>query len=202
MRSDLGLTGCKESCGHGACGACSVLLDDVPVAACLLPAVALHRRRLTTVEGLAPAGELHPVQRAFMAEDALQCGFAPRLRRRSQRFYTRWRAEHGNQEPDRDTVAAALAGNLCRCAAYDGIIRAVQRPAPAPTRNRSAPSPRPRATTPATRSPAPPSTPSTSSCPTSSRARSCAPRTPTRACARSTGRRPSRFPACSGQSIC
>lgn len=128
VRSDLGLTGCKESCGHGACGACSVLLDDVPVAACLLPAVALHRRRLTTVEGLAPAGELHPVQRAFMAEDALQCGFCtPGFVVAASAFYTRWRAEHGNREPDRDTVAAALAGNLCRCAAYDGIIRAVQK---------------------------------------------------------------------------
>ncbi|MDC0673234.1 molybdopterin-dependent oxidoreductase [Nannocystis radixulma] len=128
VRNDLGLTGCKESCGHGACGACTVLLDDAPVAACLLPAVALHRRKLTTVEGLAPVGELHPVQRAFMAEDALQCGFCtPGFVVAASAFYRRWRAEHANQEPDRDTVAAALAGNLCRCGAYDGIIRAVQK---------------------------------------------------------------------------
>lgn len=128
VRGRLGLTGCKEACGHGACGACTILLDDAPVAACLLPALALHRRRVTTVEGLAPAGELHPVQRAFMAEDALQCGFCtPGFVVAATAFYTRWRAEHGDREPDRDTVAAALSGNLCRCAAYDGILRAVQK---------------------------------------------------------------------------
>ncbi|HEY8378711.1 MAG TPA: molybdopterin cofactor-binding domain-containing protein, partial [Nannocystis sp.] len=127
VRGALGLTGCKEACGHGACGACTILLDDAPVAACLLPAVALHRRRLTTVEGLAAGDDLHPVQRAFIAEDALQCGFCtPGFVVAASAFYARWRAEHGTATPDRDTVAAALSGNLCRCAAYDGILRAVQ----------------------------------------------------------------------------
>lgn len=128
VRDGLGLTGCKQGCGHGACGACTTLLDGAPVATCLLPATALHRRALTTVEGLAAPGELHPVQRAFMAEDALQCGFCtPGFVVAASAFYRRWRSEHGDAEPGRDTVAAALAGNLCRCAAYDAIVRAVQR---------------------------------------------------------------------------
>jgi len=128
IRGELALTGCKRGCGHGACGACTVLLDDKPVASCLLPATALHRRSVTTVEGLAPAGELHPIQRAFMAEDALQCGFCtPGFVVAASAFYRRWRAERGNAEPTRDEVAAGLAGNLCRCGAYDNITRAVQR---------------------------------------------------------------------------
>lgn len=127
IRGPLALTGSKHACGHGACGACTILLDDRPVTSCLLPATALHRRRVTTVEGLA-AGGLHPIQRAFMAEDAMQCGFCtPGFVVAASAFYQRWRAEHGAAEPDRDTVAAALSGNLCRCAAYDNIVRAVQR---------------------------------------------------------------------------
>ncbi len=128
IRGSLDLTGCKQGCGHGACGACTALLDGAPVSTCLLPATALHKRALTTVEGIAAAGELHPIQRAFMAEDALQCGFCtPGFVVAASAFYTRWRAEHRDQAPERDVVAAALAGNLCRCGAYDGILRAVQR---------------------------------------------------------------------------
>jgi len=75
VRDRVGLTGSKLGCGHGACGACTMHLDGAPVATCLLPATALAGRRVTTVEGLGKAGALHPVQRAFMAEDALQCGY-------------------------------------------------------------------------------------------------------------------------------
>jgi xanthine dehydrogenase YagR molybdenum-binding subunit len=121
-----GLTGCKSGCGHGACGACAVALDGTPVAACLLPATALHGRRVTTVEGIAVANALHPVQRAFMAHDALQCGYCtPGFVVEATAFFERWRAEHGRGVPSRDDVAAALAGHLCRCGAYEGIHRAV-----------------------------------------------------------------------------
>lgn len=127
VREDLGLTGAKLGCGHGVCGACTVLLEGEPVASCLLPATSLEGRALTTVEGLAAGGALHPVQRAFMAEDALQCGFCtPGFVVAAAAFHDRWRAEHGAREPDREVVAAALAGHLCRCGAYANIVRAVQ----------------------------------------------------------------------------
>lgn len=125
IRERLGLTGAKRVCGHGACGACTVRVDGEPVASCLLPATSLHGCEVQTVEGL-PA-ELHPVQRAFLAEDALQCGFCtPGFVMEGVAFYERWRAEHGDAEPSREQVGAALAGHLCRCGAYDGIYRAIQ----------------------------------------------------------------------------
>jgi CO/xanthine dehydrogenase Mo-binding subunit/aerobic-type carbon monoxide dehydrogenase small subunit (CoxS/CutS family) len=122
----LGLTGSKHGCGHGACGACTMQLDGTPVVTCLLPATALAGRDVRTIEALGAAG-LHPVQRAFMAEDALQCGYCtPGFVVEATAFYDKWRAEHGNSEPSRDDVAAALAGHLCRCGAYASIYRAVQ----------------------------------------------------------------------------
>lgn len=125
VRGNLQLKGCKLSCGHGACGACAMHLDGTPVAACLLPATALEGKKLTTIEGLGP--ELHPVQKAFMARDALQCGFCtPGFVMAGVAFYDRWRQEHGKATPDRDTVAAALAGHLCRCGAYPNLYTAVQ----------------------------------------------------------------------------
>jgi xanthine dehydrogenase YagR molybdenum-binding subunit len=128
VRGQLGLRGSKLACGHGVCGACTMLVDGAPVAACLLPATSLHERSLTTIEGLTGAGGLHPVQRAFMAEDALQCGYCtPGFVVEASAFYARWRAEHGAKEPERDVVAAALAGHLCRCGAYENIVQAVQR---------------------------------------------------------------------------
>jgi len=128
VRQQLGLRGAKLACGHGACGACTMLVDGAPVAGCLLPATSLQGRKLTTIEGVAGAGGLHPVQRAFMAEDALQCGYCtPGFVVEASAFYTRWRAEHGAKKPERDEVAAALAGHLCRCGAYENILQAVQR---------------------------------------------------------------------------
>ncbi len=125
VRKELGLTGCKLGCGHGACGACTMQLDGTPVATCLLPATALEGRSVTTVEGLAK-GDLHPVQRAFMAEDALQCGYCtPGFVVEATAFHDQWRKDHGKEAPSRDEVAAAMSGHLCRCAAYDHIYNAV-----------------------------------------------------------------------------
>lgn len=127
IRQRLGLTGTKEVCSHGACGACAIQLDDTPVCSCILPATALHKASVTTIEGIGTAEDLHPIQRAFLAEDALQCGFCtPGFVIEAVAFHDAWRLEHGETEPSRDAVAAALAGHLCRCGAYPAIYAAVQ----------------------------------------------------------------------------
>ncbi|MDE3722256.1 molybdopterin-dependent oxidoreductase [Nocardiopsis sp. N85] len=123
LRDGLGLTGTKIACGTGVCGACTVLVDGSPTVSCLLPADRLAGRTVTTVEGL---GGDHPVQRAFAAHDGLQCGFCtPGFVVEASVFVDTWRAEHGDTRPDRETIADALAGHLCRCGAYEGIAAAV-----------------------------------------------------------------------------
>ena len=125
LRDTLRLTGTKLVCGAGVCGACTVLLDGVPVASCLLPAKAAAGRSVTTVEGVG-AVKLHAVQRAFMALDALQCGFCtPGFIVEAAAFHDAWRAERGAATPSREEIARALSGHLCRCGAYDNIYRAV-----------------------------------------------------------------------------
>jgi xanthine dehydrogenase YagR molybdenum-binding subunit len=125
IRDSLGLTGTKLVCGSGVCGACTVLLDGVPVASCLLPAQAVSGKSLTTVEGIG-AARLHPIQKAFMALDALQCGFCtPGFIVEAAAFHDRWRAEKRSAVPSREEIAAALSGHLCRCGAYENIFRAV-----------------------------------------------------------------------------
>jgi len=125
IRDQLDLTGTKLVCGSGVCGACTVLLDGEPVVSCLLPASAAAGKTVTTIEGLAGAG-LHPIQRAFMAHDALQCGFCtPGFLVEAAAFHDGWRASHGTAVPSREEIAAALSGHLCRCGAYEGIYRAV-----------------------------------------------------------------------------
>jgi len=122
---DGGLTGTKLVCGSGVCGACTVLLDGAPVVSCLLPAHAAGGKSLTTIEGIGASG-LHPVQKAFMAHDALQCGFCtPGFVVEATAFHDRWRATRGTATPSREEIAAALSGHLCRCGAYEGIFRAV-----------------------------------------------------------------------------
>src|SRR5690242_7149197 len=125
IRDRLNLTGTKLVCGSGVCGACTVLLDGEPVVSCLLPASAAAGKTVTTIEGIGGAG-LHPIQRAFMAHDALQCGFCtPGFVVEATAFHDRWRASHGTAVPSREEIAAALSGHLCRCGAYEGIYRAV-----------------------------------------------------------------------------
>jgi xanthine dehydrogenase YagR molybdenum-binding subunit len=125
VRDKMNLTGTKLVCGAGVCGACTILLDGVPVVSCLMPAKAAAGRTITTVEGIGGA-RLHPVQRAFMALDALQCGFCtPGFVVEAAAFHDNWRKAKGTAVPSREEIAAALSGHLCRCGAYDNILRAV-----------------------------------------------------------------------------
>src|SRR3981189_1854714 len=125
VRDTLDLTGTKLVCGAGVCGACTVLVDGAPVVSCLMPARAAAGKSITTVEGIG-AGRLHPVQKAFMEHDALQCGFCtPGLIVVAAAFCDHWRADKGTAIPSREEIGTALSGHLCRCGAYDGIFRAV-----------------------------------------------------------------------------
>jgi len=120
LRDELRLTGTKEGCGTGDCGACSVLLDDRVVCACLVLAAEVEGRRLTTIEGLASAGELHPLQQKFLEHAALQCGVC------TPGFIIAAKALlDENPDPSEKEIRFWLAGNLCRCTGYDKIIRAV-----------------------------------------------------------------------------
>jgi len=127
IRDRAKLTGTKFVCGSGVCGACTVLVDGVPKTSCLLPAHALEGRKVQTVEAHS-VDNLHPVQRAFMAHDGLQCGFCtPGFIVESIAFYERWRKEHGTTAPAREEIADSMAGHLCRCGAYVAIYTAIQR---------------------------------------------------------------------------
>jgi xanthine dehydrogenase YagR molybdenum-binding subunit len=125
LRDQLDLTGTKVVCAAGVCGACTIMLDGTPVTSCTLPACALDGAEVRTVENMGEGG-LHPVQKAFLAHDGLQCGYCtPGFIVESISFYDRWRAKNGVSEPPRDAIMQALAGHLCRCGAYVGIYEAV-----------------------------------------------------------------------------
>jgi len=124
LREDCALTGTHLGCEHGVCGACTVILDGDAVRSCLLFAVQADGATITTVEGLAPPGELSLIQEAFRAEHGLQCGFCTPGFIVSVHAYL---ADH--PQPTRDEILGALSGNLCRCTGYQGIVRAVERAA-------------------------------------------------------------------------
>jgi len=124
LRDDLGLTGTRFGCGTGQCGACFVLADGRAVASCLMPARQAAEREITTIEGLARGDALHPVQEAFIAEDAMQCGYCT-----SGMIVSAVGLLARDAAPDEATIRDALAGNLCRCGVYARAIRAVQRAA-------------------------------------------------------------------------
>lgn len=122
LREDLALTGTKLGCGEGACGACAVLLDGLPVASCLLPVGAAEGRAVTTIEGL--ADEARALVDAFVAEDALQCGFCT-----PGQVVSATALLSGSPRPSREEIHSAMAGNVCRCGAYPKIERAILRAA-------------------------------------------------------------------------
>jgi carbon-monoxide dehydrogenase small subunit len=124
LRRDLRLTGAKEGCEVGECGVCTVLLDGVPVRACLTLAVDVRGREVTTIEGLASDGRLHPVQEAFVREGAIQCGFcSPGMILVAKALLDEVPI------PTENEVRQAISGNLCRCTGYQKIISAVLRAA-------------------------------------------------------------------------
>jgi len=121
LRDKLALTGTKNGCEAGECGACTVLLDGEPVNSCMMLAVEADGREVITVEGLAPDGGLSPLQEAFMAHNAVQCGFCtPGMLISATALLER------NPEPTEGEIKEALVGNLCRCTGYVRIVDAVQ----------------------------------------------------------------------------
>jgi len=124
LRDDLALTGTRYGCGRGQCGACYVIADSRAVASCLLTADQAARMDITTVEGLANGDELHSVQRAFLEEDAMQCGYCT-----SGMLISAAALLARDGEPDEVAIRDALAGNLCRCGVYGRAISAVKRAA-------------------------------------------------------------------------
>ena len=121
LRDELQLTGAKESCNEGACGTCTVLLDGLPVRSCLLLALEAQGREVTTIEGLAKSGKLHPVQEAFVEHHGIQCGFcSPGM------ILTAKALLDENPHPTEAEIRRAISGNVCRCTGYAKIVEAIK----------------------------------------------------------------------------
>ena len=121
LREDLGLTGSKRGCDLGTCGCCTVLLDGVPTLSCLTLAKLAEGREITTIEGIAPPGGLHPVQKAFVEKGATQCGFCtPGFVMTAVAFL------RDHPSPTREEISRAVSGNLCRCTGYVKILDAIE----------------------------------------------------------------------------
>ncbi len=121
LRDHLGLYGVKEGCSEGACGACTVLMDNLPIRSCITLALEAEGALITTIEGVAREGRLHPVQEAFIANGAVQCGFCtPGMILSAKALLDR------NNQPTDDEIKTALSGNFCRCTGYAKILQAVR----------------------------------------------------------------------------
>jgi carbon-monoxide dehydrogenase small subunit len=126
LREDLGLTGTKYGCGEGQCRACTVLVDGNPVRSCQTDISDADGRKIETIEGLAREGGMHPVQEAFLKEDAMQCGYClPGMIMTTVAFLKR------NSTPTQAQIVEAMNGNICRCCGYTNIVKAVKRAAKA-----------------------------------------------------------------------
>lgn len=124
LRDDLHLTGTKEGCSEGECGACTILMDGRSVLSCLIPLEAANGKSITTIEGLGSGSSLHPVQEAMIEEGGIQCGFcSPGMIMSGAYLLSR------NPSPTRDEIKEGIAGNLCRCTGYQKIIRAIDKAA-------------------------------------------------------------------------
>lgn len=122
LRDVLKLKSVKKGCGDGECGACTVLMDGTPIASCMTPAFKAHEKEILTVEGLAPENGLHPIQNAFLAEGAVQCGFCtPGMLLAAKALLDK------KPEPDDEEIRKALTGHLCRCTGYNTIVKAIKR---------------------------------------------------------------------------
>ncbi len=120
LRDELHLTGAKESCNDGACGCCTVLLDGLPARSCLMLALDAQGREITTIEGLAQGGKLHPLQEAFVEHHAIQCGFcSPGM------ILTAKSLLDENPHPTEKEIRKAIGGNVCRCTGYTKIVEAI-----------------------------------------------------------------------------
>jgi len=120
LREDCGLTGTKEGCGAGECGACTILVDGEPRLSCLMLAAQLTDRKITTIEGMAAPDAVHPLQEAFIRHGAVQCGFCtPGMILAASALLA------GNPRPTRSDIREGLSGNLCRCTGYQKIVDAV-----------------------------------------------------------------------------
>ena len=121
LRDELGLTGSKCGCDKGQCGACTVLLNGKPILSCLTLAVAAHEQEITTIEGLAVGGYLHPLQESFIERHALQCGFcSPGMIMSAKALLDE------NPNPSEEEIKYSLRGNLCRCGIYPKVVQAIQ----------------------------------------------------------------------------
>jgi len=121
LRKDLGLTGAKKGCDEGTCGACTVIVDGISLYSCLTLAIECEGRLIETIEGISKEDALHPVQEAFIAQDAFQCGFCTPGQILSVKALL-----DENPKPTREEIKTAVAGNICRCGAYPKIIQAAE----------------------------------------------------------------------------
>ncbi|HBC93502.1 MAG TPA: (2Fe-2S)-binding protein [Pelotomaculum sp.] len=121
IRKKIGLTGTKKGCGNGDCGACTVLVEGEPTLSCLTLAISCNGKKITTVEGLAQGGQLHPIQEAFINHGAIQCGYCtPGMLMSAKGLLDK------NPKPTLEEIKVAISGNLCRCTGYKRIVEAIQ----------------------------------------------------------------------------